>query len=176
MYQDSKVGFSRTELEVLKKAMNAIEKETCIRFEEVMPEPNTKWAMFMKKSNGDGTCYERHITNNLKNRNVRNRNGGNLGKVFDNFHLMSGGCQFNGAFVSYSPGTRRPSLMVSDIEIVDSKGVVGLFTHELLHVLRIGHTQKRPGTISRLLSHIISQSGPRLAQPSHPTRPTLLQV
>ena len=149
VFQDSKVGFSRAEFEVIKKAMDAIENDTCIRFEEVMPEPNTKWALFMKKSSGRDKCYEQYITDHLKNLDVRNRNGENLGKIFE--HSVSSdalrGCSGNVAFVSYSVGTQEPTLMVSDIEIKDREGTVGLFIHELLHVLGIGHTHKRKGVI-----------------------------
>ena len=147
VYQDSMVGFSRAEFEVIKKAMDAIEKVTCIRFEEVMPEPHTKWALFMKKSSGRNKCYEQYIRDHLKNLDVRNRNGDNLGKIFENSIALSGFCGGGAFVVSYDVPTQGPTLMVIDTEITDRKDTVGLFIHELLHVLGIGHTQKRKGAI-----------------------------
>ena len=54
------------------------------------------------------------------------------------------GC-FNGAWTN-GLGARSPSFMVaSQTSIDDNEATVGLFVHEFLHNLGVGHTQKRPG-------------------------------
>ena len=36
-------------------------------------------------------------------------------------------------------------MVVSQMSVSDTEGTVGLYAHELLHNLGVGHTQKRPG-------------------------------
>ena len=36
-------------------------------------------------------------------------------------------------------------MVASQIKVYDNEFIVGLFVHEFLHNLGVGHTQKRPG-------------------------------
>ena len=64
-------------------------------------------------------------------------------KVFD----MPWSSCFGGAYTwDLGMGFRKIAYMVaSATTVTNSEGDIGLFTHELLHNLGIGHTQKRPG-------------------------------
>ena len=63
-------------------------------------------------------------------------------KVFD--RPWGPGC-FGGAYAS-TLGAGSPVFMVaSQIDVDDTESTVGLFVHEFLHNLGVGHSQKRPG-------------------------------
>ena len=69
---------------------------------------------------------------------------GSLGRVFD--RPWRGEC-FRGAYASWL-GSGSPTFMVSSqTNVTDLENKIGLFVHELLHVLGVGHTQKRPGKV-----------------------------
>ena len=89
-------------------------------------------------------CYTSYINANLKDKEV-----GNLGKVFNRWWDSS--C-FGGAYASWL-GSGAPTFMVaSQITVSDTDSDVGLFVHEFLHNLGVGHTQKRPGIDENLES------------------------
>ena len=135
-FVDSKIGYKQSEMEIIIKAMKRIEAVTCIRFKRITPEPGKKWLVIMREANS-GACYTDYLTENLKNKEI-----GNLGKVFDR---PWGPYCFGGAYASWL-GAGSPTFMVaSQMQITDSDTTVGIFVHELLHNLGIGHTQKRPG-------------------------------
>ena len=84
------------------------------------------------------------------NANLKEKEIGSLGKVFN--RPWGPGC-FGGAYASWL-GSGSPTFMVvSAMDIRDDEGTVGLYVHELLHNLGVGHTQKRPG----LTLYIIDQ-------------------
>lgn len=67
-----------------------------------------------------------------------------LSKVFGGFR---GSC-FGGAYAR-GLGAASPAYMVTSLfDIDDVEGDIGLFVHEFLHNLGIGHSQKRPGTFT----------------------------
>ena len=135
-FVDSKVGYSATEMAIIMKAMKRIEAVTCIRFKRIKPEAGKKWLLLMREGTSS-TCHRPYIQSNLKDKVVAN-----IGKPFSNNYWL-GGC-FGGAYASVL-GVASPAFMVSSqISLDDSDGTVGLFVHELLHNLGIGHTQKRP--------------------------------
>ena len=144
--------------------MKKIEEKTCIRFHRIDPEPGKDWLLLMREGrarwvngNYQTTCYVDYINQNLKNRNF-----GDLGKVcssmiikLDFYYLFrkvfdmpwnAGNC-FGGAFVwDLGMGRSKVAYLVPSIfEIDNRESTIGLFIHELLHNLGIGHTQKRPG-------------------------------
>ena len=143
-YVDSKVGYSKAQIEIIVKAMKRIEAVTCIRFKRINPEPGKKWLLLMKEGTRS-ECYVDYINANLKEKEI-----GSLGKVFN--RPWGPGC-FGGAYASWL-GSGSPTFMVvSAMDVRDDEGTVGLYVNELLHNLGVGHTQKRPG----LTLYIIDQ-------------------
>ena len=135
-FVDSKVGYSAAEMAIIMKAMKRIEAVTCIRFKRIMPEPGKQWMLIMREGTSK-ECYISYINANLKDKVV-----GRLGKPFSG-NYWSGQC-FGGAYASWL-GAGSPTFMVSSkFDLSDSDGTVGLYVHELLHILGVGHTQKRP--------------------------------
>ena len=67
------------------------------------------------------------------------------GKVFD-MPWNTGNC-FSGAFAwTLGMGLRKVAYLVASVFSIDnSDSTIGLFQHELLHNLGVGHTQKRHG-------------------------------
>ncbi len=61
----------------------------------------------------------------------------------------TGNC-FGGAFTwGLGMGLRKVAYLVASVTSIDnSDGTIGLFQHELLHNLGVGHTQKRHGNNS----------------------------
>ena len=148
VYNDTKIGLSRSDLEVMIKAMHAIMEVTCIRFQEVTPEPNKKWLLLMKEGNAR-ECHREYIKANLSSVEVTINNN-SLGRIFEG--NWDGEC-FGGAYATL--GAWQPSVMVvSQMDIEDNSWDVGLFIHEFLHALGIGHTQNRPGTSNICLRSI----------------------
>ena len=135
-YVDSKVGYKQWELEIIVKAMKRIEAVTCIRFKRITPEPGKKWLLIMREGTASN-CYIDYINANLKDKEV-----GNLGKVFNRW--WSGEC-FGGAYASWLGAGSPTFMVVSKMDVTNSESTVGLYVHELLHNLGVGHTQKRPG-------------------------------
>jgi len=142
---DEKIGFNRAELSSILKSMKKIEEKTCIRFHLINPEPGKDWLLLMRNGrksqvngNWQSICYADYI-----NQNLRNQNFGDLGKVFD-MPWNTGNC-FGGAFTwGLGMGLRKVAYLVASVTSIDnSDGTIGLFQHELLHNLGVGHTQKR---------------------------------
>merc|ERR1719312_2424316 len=116
------------------KAMKRIEDTTCIRFRNVKPQPGKPWLLLMREGSGS-QCYIDYINRNLASKEI-----GNLGRVFGGFR---GSC-FGGAYAR-GLGAKSPAYMVTSMfDIDDVEGDIGLFVHEFLHNLGIGHSQKRP--------------------------------
>ena len=46
-------------------------------------------------------------------------------------------------------------MVVSQMSVSDTEGTVGLYAHELLHNLGVGHTQKRPGKEIKQLTVLV---------------------
>ena len=137
-YVDAKVGYNQNEMAIIVKAMKKIEEQTCIRFKRINPQPGKPWLLIMREARGS-TCLTEYINSNLKDKDI-----GNLGKVF--YRYWSGSC-FGGAYAS-KLGSGSPTFQVaSSITIDDTESTVGLFVHEFLHNLGVGHTQKRPGKL-----------------------------
>ena len=136
VYIDQNIGLSRRQMEVMIKAMKAIMEVTCIRFQEVIPEPNKKWLMFMKEGTSR-ICHRNYIKTSLQHVEVHN-----LGQIF-NRNWGSTRC-VRGAWATL--GAWEPSLVVVGAkDIGPNKWDVGLIIHQLLHTLGVGHTQNRPG-------------------------------
>ena len=143
-FVDPKIGYKKWEMEIIVKAMKKIEAETCIRFERIKnPVPGRKWLAILTEGR-ESACYINYIKQNLLDKEI-----GNLGKVFgDRPNGWDGEC-FGGAYASWL-GSGSPTFMVaSGIDLRDDESMVGLFVHELLHNLGVGHTQKRPGKLTR---------------------------
>ena len=139
VYNDTRIGLSRRDLRVMIKAMQAIMEVTCIRFQEVTPEPNKKWLLLMKEGNAR-ECHREYIKANLSSVEVTINNN-SLGRIFEG--NWDGEC-FDGAYATL--GAWEPSVMISSqMNIKDNVWDVSLFIHEFLHTLGIDHTQKRPG-------------------------------
>ena len=135
-FVDSKVGYSATEMAIIMKAMKRIEAVTCIKFKRINPESGKKWLLLMKEASAT-TCYRSYIESNLKDKVV-----GNIGKPFSN-NYWKGGC-LRGAYAS-TLGAATPTYMVASLmSLTDDDSTVGLYVHEFLHNLGVGHTQKRP--------------------------------
>jgi len=134
-FVDSKVGYKKWEIEIIIKAMKRIEANTCIRFKRINPEPGKKWLLMMREGTGS-SCLVDYINSNLKDKTV-----GNLGKVFN--RPWGPGC-FGGAYASWLGAGSPTFMVVSQMSVSDTEGTVGLYAHELLHNLGVGHTQKRP--------------------------------
>ena len=94
----------------------------------------------MKESHDD-ICYKTYINTNLKDVEVQNKYGQNLGKIF--LKAATRGSCFSGAYATF--GASYPSVMVSSQHGGIAQNDIGLFVHEFLHTLGIGHTQTRPG-------------------------------
>ena len=106
------------------------------------------WLLIMREARGS-TCLVDYINEKLKNKEI-----GNLGKVF-NYNWDE--C-FYGAYTSWL-GSGRPTFNVHSQGSIDNdEATVGLFVHELLHNLGVGHTQKRPG--KTLEKHFFSENVP----------------
>ena len=141
IYTDDTIGMSATDLGVMMESMNVIMNVTCVKFQyDPMPVPNKPWLLLMKESHDD-ICYKNYIYANLKDVEVKNKNGQNLGRIFRKAASL-GSC-FSGAYATF--GASSPSVMVSSQHKGIAQNDVGLFVHEFLHTLGIGHTQTRPG-------------------------------
>ena len=163
--------YYQAELATILKAMKKIEEKTCIRFHRINPEAGKDWLLLMRTGRNElvegrlqSTCYVDYINQNLKNEEF-----GDLGKVrkygemtltldlyFNPFHKVfdmpwnPNNC-FGGAFTwGLGMGYRKIAYLVASMTTIsNSDSSVGLFQHELLHNLGVGHTQKRHGnTIS----------------------------
>ena len=139
-FVDPKVGYKKWEMDIIVKAMKKIEAATCIRFERIKnPVAGRQWLVIMREGTSSA-CYINYIKQNLINREI-----GNAGKVFGK-NWWDGDC-FRGAYAS-GLGAGTPTFMVaSGIDLDNTDDTVGLYVHELLHNLGVGHSQKRPGNV-----------------------------
>ena len=142
-HNDTKIGFVQSEMEVVMKAMERIERQTCIKFSRTEPKSyKDMWLLLLKEWSGEtGTCHDDYLNLNLKHTSFPR-----LGKVF------SRGVKWRpcveGAYVT-KLGNGQPSFLVaSQMNITDTEDTIGVFVRQLLHVLGVDNTHRRIGTMT----------------------------
>merc|ERR1719244_238023 len=134
---DAKIGLSRSDTEIVMKAMKQIEEQTCIKFTREDPQPGKTWLAITREStSGTNECQGQYIADTYYGKDVEGP-----GTVF----WGSWGSCFGGAYAY--PGARTGSnqlMVISQVTLRDTQSSIGLIVHELLHNLGVGHTQKRP--------------------------------
>ena len=142
---DSKIGFNKQKWATIKEAMRIIERKTCIRFQKTDPEPGKRWTLMFQEGDYQGECHRDYINNYILNKSFSYK-GRNLGKIFSQKGRTNSGC-FHGAYVRSYPS------IVYMVSSQTRPNYIGLWVHELLHVIGIGHTQKRPDSDQYLNLH-----------------------
>jgi len=143
------VGLDKNDVETIKKAMETIEDKTCIKFKLVKPVVGQDWLFIRRDAKASYpypsypsypsyTCQIAYAKANLVGQNISG-----LGDIYGDFAWYKDTDCFEGAFVFYGTASTK-ILGISDISLNKTyEGDVGLMIHELLHVIGLGHTQKR---------------------------------
>lgn len=143
---DPKIGWSKAESDIVKRAMKNIEEVSCVRFEKFDPSlGHVDFMVIMRETSRDNICLADYINNDLREKIIPFK-GQILTKVFENLHV-SPFCGSGSSYVS-SGNDLKIIYMVTNIM---PRGIaehnVGHFTHELMHAIGFGHTQNRGGNI-----------------------------
>jgi len=140
VHVDDNVGLDKNDVETIKKAMETIEDKTCIKFKLVKPVLGQDWLFIYREANASypHACQIAYAKANLVGKDIKG-----LGDIYGGFDGLNDTDCFPGAFAGY--GSAGPQILgISKTSLFNIfEGDVGLIIHELLHVIGIGHTQKR---------------------------------
>ena len=138
-YIDRKAGFNRAEYQAILESIRRIEQGTCMKFQRVKPrEPRGFFWIGRAKKNGK--CHKNYINNVLQKKKI-----GSLGYIFKHWDAN---CVWGG----YAMGSSFVHIGGNDPSDETYKGVI---THEILHILGIGHTHTRQGIEKKLTCLIL---------------------
>ena len=139
---DDNVGLDMRDVDTVREAMKQIENKTCIKFNPVKPEKGQPWLVIHRedkarlKESDPWNCQIAYARANLVGKDI---NG--LGDIYWSFGFMDDEC-VDGASAGYGSDSPQALIIGADSD-PKSEESIGLMMHELLHVIGVGHTQKR---------------------------------
>ena len=144
VHVDDNVGLDMYDVETIENAMKQIEDQTCIKFPLVKPVKGQPWLFIHRdakaklNSSDPQNCQIAYAKVKLVGKDI---NG--LGDIYGYFAGADDDDCFYGASADYGSDSPQTIVISEHYSDPNYEGSVGLMIHELLHVIGIGHTQKR---------------------------------
>jgi len=137
---DENVGLDKKDLDTTRAAMRQIEERTCIKFKEEKPVRNKPWLFIYREArSSDLSCQRSYAQDNLVGKNIKG-----LGNIYKQLYKRKKKKDCTGGGYAFYGSESPQSLVISSTRLYPNRQQsIGFMIHELLHVLGVGHTQKR---------------------------------